>query len=406
VLSRVDLVLLAVPLLVAAAWAREGRPPSGATSTVTASASARADATSARPAWDFTASVVAPRGAGAVQLRFGMLGGEPIDLITTPETAQDLSGGVPIMHSGRQVVLSLEHRVIGENAWWVGVPSGPTTVERVQRPTVVPVQSLVLPRRLQGLTGAHDSARPGDGGDFRDVHLFAPGDRLRRIDWKATARRAQVVSDLYVRRTAATADATVVIVVDSSSDVGQNVADWSRADPWEQGTSSLDLTRQAAASLAVAYSRAGDRVGYQDLSLTTRLVPPGGGARHLDRVLRTVALVQPSGVRPSRRRAPVLVPGALVYLLSTFLDEDAAHLADLWRAAGHRIVAVDVLPPAETRGLDARGRIAHRIVMLEREDRLAEMVASGVELLRWSEDRAGDRAATMRALSRPLRRGR
>ncbi|WP_343213840.1 DUF58 domain-containing protein [Gemmatimonas sp.] len=32
----------------------------------------------------------------------------------------------------------------------------------------------------------HASARPGDGGEFRDLHPYAPGDRVRRIDWKAT----------------------------------------------------------------------------------------------------------------------------------------------------------------------------------------------------------------------------
>ena len=46
-------------------------------------------------------------------------------------------------------------------------------------------------------------------------------DRLRRIDWKATARRGQNAGDLYVRRTAALADATVLIVLDSRDDVGE-----------------------------------------------------------------------------------------------------------------------------------------------------------------------------------------
>jgi uncharacterized protein (DUF58 family) len=405
VLSRVDLVLLALPLLAAVAWARDLRPADTATAppTVTVTDAASDDGP---PAWEYRVAVPAPRGTDAVQLRLRVLGGVPRDLVLSPATAADLRGRVPVLHSGPQEVVALEQRAIGTDASWVSSPSPRLRVERVRAPTVVAVRSLVLPHRLQGLTGAHDSARPGDGGEFRDVHPFAPGDRLRRIDWKATARRAQLPGDLYVRRTAATADATVVLAVDACDDVGQDVAGWTAGLAWEQGTTSLDLARQAAASLAVAYSRAGDRVAYQDLSTTARLVPAGGGNRHLDRVLRAVAATRASGVRASRRRAPVLAPGALVYLLSTFLDDETVHVATLWRAAGHRVVAVDVLPDPVTDGLDERALMAYRLVALERQDRLAATVANGVELVRWAEKHPGDRAAALRALSRPVRGGR
>ena len=84
-------------------------------------------------------------------------------------------------------------------------PQEPLLASRIVAPRRAAIGSLPLPRRLQGLTGAHESARAGDGGDFRDIHPFTAGDRLRRIDWKATARRGQNAADLYVRRTAALA---------------------------------------------------------------------------------------------------------------------------------------------------------------------------------------------------------
>ena len=43
-------------------------------------------------------------------------------------------------------------------------------------------------------TGAHrltPVGPGGDGGDFRDIHPFTAGNRLRRIDWKATAREGR-----------------------------------------------------------------------------------------------------------------------------------------------------------------------------------------------------------------------
>jgi uncharacterized protein (DUF58 family) len=409
VLSRVDLVLLALPLLASAAWVRDRWPAADAASTVSVTATAYGAGTHGGgrgAAWRYRVAVDVPPGTDAVQLRLSLLGASPLDVVVAPATAAALSGTVPVLHSGPQEVVAVEYRAIGADAAWVGAPTARLPVERVQAPAIAAIRSLVLPHRLQGLTGAHDSARPGDGGEFRDVHPFAPGDRLRRIDWKATARRAQLPGDLYVRRTAATADATVVLVVDASDDLGQNVGDWPRSLAWEQGTSSLDIARQAASSLAVAYSRAGDRVGYQDLSTVTRLVAPGGGARHLDRVLRAIAVTRASGVRASRRRAPVLAPGALVYLFSTFLDDDTARLATLWRASGHRVLGVDVLPQPITTELDERGRTAFRVIRLERQDRLDAMVASGVELLHWQEDHPGEREATLRSLSRPARRAR
>src|SRR6202000_1954559 len=103
------------------------------------------------------------------------------------------------------------------------------------------------------LTGKQESARLVDGGEFRDIHPFSPGDRLRRIDWKATARRGQSAGDLYVRRTSALADATIPIVMDSRDDVGEQVAEWSRNTAVEKGLSSLDVAREAASSVASAY---------------------------------------------------------------------------------------------------------------------------------------------------------
>ena len=54
-----------------------------------------------------------------------------------------------------------------------------------------------------------------------------------------------------------------------------------------------------------------------------------------------------------------------------------------------RVVAVDVLPPVRRRHLDARTRLALRLVTLERADRLADLTAAGVELVHGADDAAG-----------------
>ncbi|TQM02866.1 DUF58 domain-containing protein [Pseudonocardia kunmingensis] len=311
---------------------------------------------------------------------------------------------LPLLHSGQHEVLRVEHRLIGVDGAVLGRPQHPLSVRRIVPVPYTAPAHLPLPRRLRGLTGTHDSSRPGDGGDFRDVHPFAPGDRLRRIDWKATARRGRFAGDLYVRRTAATSDATVVVVLDSGDDLGEQVASWSRSAGATTGTSSLDIAREAAGSLAAGYVRAGDRVGFHDLAGAARMIAAGGGQRHLWRLLRAIELTGPSGVRSRRRRPPVVPADALVYVLSTFLDEEASRMAELWSAAGHRVIAVDVLPTPRFTGASRAERLAHRIVIMNRGDRIRSLQAQGVEVLRWQDDGPADpREARLRALCRPLR---
>jgi uncharacterized protein (DUF58 family) len=397
-LSRVDLALLAVPLLGALVWASERRPddsaPTSATLTLTQPGPTEIG---------FTCAVTVPVGVEAIVLRSTALGGDRHEVVLAARSAE-LSGRIPVLHSGPQELVRVEYRLLGPDAVTVSRPLAPLIATGVLAPAHAPITPLPLPRRLQGLTGTHDSARAGDGGEFRDVHPFTAGDRLRRIDWKATARRGQNAGDLYVRRTSALADATVLIVLDSRDDVGEQVAEWSRNTAAVKGVSALDVAREAASSIAAGYIQAGDRVGFQDLSSRRRMIPHAGGGRHLWRLLRAIEVTEPAAVPFRRRRPPIVPPGALVYLLSSLLDDESVRLALRWRGDGHRVIAVDVLPAPRFGRASRYDRIAHRIVMMDRGDRIRTLRAGGVEILRWPDDRGGlPRRARLELLSRPVR---
>jgi uncharacterized protein (DUF58 family) len=396
VTARVDLVLVGVPLVIAVAYAWDRRPAESLRVDVRAGAEAGGDAAEA------IVEVAAGARADAVQLRLALRGQAPIETVVTVGAAKRIVSPVRLAHSGPQRLVSAETRILGVDASVVSAPTPPAVADRVVQPKVITVRSLPLPARLIGLTGQHASARPGDGGEFRDVDKFAPGDRLRRIDWKATARRAQVPGDLYVRRTMATSDAAIQFVIDSRDDLTGRVADWAAAYP-EPGVGSQDLAREAVASLATAYTAAGDRVGFDDLANAARGIPPRAGGRHLQRVLRAVSLTGPSGAATDRVRAPVLAPGALVYVLSTFLDEPPLRLALTWRAAGHRVIAIDVLPKLDSRELVAREGVALQVVELERDVRLRRLAAAGIDMMRWQDAGGQAREARLRELSRPRR---
>jgi hypothetical protein len=120
-------------------------------------------------------------------------------------------------------------------------------------------------------------------------------------------------------------------------------------------------------------------------------------------VVQQLALLRPEGEPSVRLRPPRIPSGSLVYVFSTFLDAEAADMARAWRRAGQSVIAVDMLPVLRSRGLDARHWLALRLVLLERDDRLAELARTGVQVLRWA-DRPGTTAQLQLATRRSHRR--
>ncbi len=64
----------------------------------------------------------------------------------------------------------------------------------------------------------------------------------------------------------------------------------------------------------------------------------------------------------------------------------AARMVTSWRAAGHAVVAVDVLPVPDADRLTREQRIALRTLLAERSDILAELRHAGVEVVAWADD--------------------
>jgi uncharacterized protein (DUF58 family) len=290
--------------------------------------------------------------------------------------------------------------VRGYDGVWESEPQSAGGAGRLVLPSSMRLGSVPVPRNLRGLTGPRVSRRFGEGSELRDIHPFVPGDRLKRIDWRTTARRSPNLETLYVRRTFADAEAAVMLVVDSRDDVGPDVRTWRgfselRVDE----ATSLDLARHAAASVARALVDKGDRVGLVDLALAARPLPPASGRRHLRRVLHGLALVHPVGDPSARVRPPQIPADALVYLFSTVLDDAAAQLVRTWRSLGHPVVLVDTLPDVRP-VREPYLAIAWRIVRMERQVRLDGLAREGVPIVRWSGSARSSAAATLDALAR------
>ena len=377
--SQPALALLAAPVILSLARAWQKRPRANAVVTV----ATRFGPAASLAALEYSSSLTAPTETEAVSVRMLARSTWSSRFVVTAATARELNGSFRVIHSGPQEIFRVDYALIAADGGFGTIPTAGPRSRRVVAPRTIPLRRLPLPFRMVGLAGGHDSVRPGDGGEFRDISQFAPGDRLRRIDWKVTARRAQAPGDLYVRRSFATADATVLIVVDSRDNVGDLVTQWGTNAALLEDPTSLDFAREAASSIASAYIKNGDRVGFQDLAGRNRVIAPGGGIAQLHRLLPAIARAEPVGAPRRRLRAPIIPAGAMVYVISTFLDEEATRMAELWRASGHRVVAIDVLPPARTRELRREERAALRIVAMERLDRIDALRAVGVDVIDW-----------------------
>ena len=111
--------------------------------------------------------------------------------------------------------------------------------------------------KLRELDGAVPVLIRGQGTEFDSLREYVIGDDVRSIDWRATARLA----DVMVRTWRPERDRRVVIVLDTGrTSAGRVGVDPTQADPG--GWPRLDWSMDAALLLAALASRAGDHVDF------------------------------------------------------------------------------------------------------------------------------------------------
>lgn len=340
---------------------------------------------------DLVVEVALPPGAQAAVVRMPQPQEVPFGVEVTVAAAplpRRLGTRIPLPLWGIVLLARPDLRVVGADALLLAGPF-PGRHKSVR---VLPAAGRGSPAPLRprpsGVVGAHRTRRPGEGLDLLDVREFRPGDRLRRIDWRVSARRGT----LHVRRNALDVDADVMVLLDTRLDVGQDVARWpAPPGPGTMGTSSpgssLDTTVRTALTLARSLLEQGDRVGMVDLSRPRLSVPPGTGRRQLRRLrAQLVGVAVHWQARRLVLRPGAVPPGVAAVLVSPFLDDAVSNLALRLRVRGTEVVAVDVLPaPLDLSHVQAdRGGVreltAARLMLAERSERLHLLAAAGVVL--------------------------
>lgn len=203
--------------------------------------------------------------------------------------------------------------------------------------------------RLREIDGLLPVLVRGQGTEFDSLREYVVGDDVRSIDWRASARR----SDVVVRTWRPERDRRVVIVVDTGrTSAGRVGVDPTGGDP--SGWPRLDWSLDAALLLAALASRAGDHVDFLAHDRVTRAAVFGAGRNELLAQLVTAmapvqaALVEsdrPAMVATIRRRVR---HRALVVLLTDLnpsaIDESLLPvLPEL--SARHQVILAAVADP-------------------------------------------------------------
>ena len=196
------------------------------------------------------------------------------------------------------------------------------------------LRGIIAPVSTQPFAGNQVARQKGEGLEFADLREFAAGDRVRSINWRASARRnVLVVNERHPER-----NADVILFLDTFADA--------RAG----GRSTLDLAVRATSTLATRYLERRDRVGLVSFGGILRWLTPGMGAgqryRIVDALLESEIVFNYAWKDVSIIPARTLPPQALVVAITPLLDDRAVEaLADL-RARRYDLAIVEVSPAA------------------------------------------------------------
>jgi uncharacterized protein (DUF58 family) len=196
------------------------------------------------------------------------------------------------------------------------------------------------------LAGAHRSRFRGRGMDYRESRHYQPGDDIRNMDWRVTAR----AGDAHVKVFDEERERPVVVL----ADFGPSMFFASR------GVFKSVLAARLAALIGWSAVSRGDRIGALIFNGEHRELPPTGGRRGQMRLIR--ALVEAGSpeqglheAAPSAglthaltRLGRVARPGSLVFLLSDFYTMDSETAHHLTRLARHSdLSALQIVDPLE-----------------------------------------------------------
>jgi uncharacterized protein (DUF58 family) len=221
----------------------------------------------------------------------------------------------------------------------------------------------------------------GAGSDFERLRDYAPSDELRRVDWKATARRRALMTREYnVERTQ-----TVVLALDLGRTMASRLETMTKAD----------YAVNACVLLSYVAALADDHVGlFAFAEQPLRFLRPGKGRPQVFRLLEALYPLHAVPREPNYRRAFAYLAAqlrkrALIILFTDLIDPDSSRRlleSVSVLARRHRVLCVafsdyelaDVVTAVPERADDLYRQAVAASMLDDRRHALAELARQGV----------------------------
>jgi len=177
------------------------------------------------------------------------------------------------------------------------------------------VRKLEITTRLLAdglITGNTNSVFKGQGIEFSEIRDYRPGDDIRAIDWKVTAR----FNHPYVKEFIEERDLQIYFVIDlsESGSFGNNISKKQR---------SVEII----VSLMFAVLRNNDRAGiFLVTDKVEKFIPAKKGRRHILHLLKLIVLFTPNSPKTDLKNSLVEISKiikrkSILFIISDFIDE-------------------------------------------------------------------------------------
>ncbi len=235
------------------------------------------------------------------------------------------------------------------------------------------------PQRTLHSAGSIPARLGGSGTDFWGVREYRPGDSLRRLDWRLTARHPH---QYFTKEFEQEEIADIGLILDARFKTNLQL-----------GSESLfDHSARAAASLAEVFLQQGNRVSMLIYCQNDIILYPGYGKRQLYRILSALAKVkiEPDSKMDSLQLVPLQMfsSNSLILVLSPLAANDWPLFPRL-RAHGFQVLLISPDPLDYARRVlptDPIGGMAARLARLERRTEIGRIAQLWIPVIDWQVD--------------------
>ncbi|HSD85422.1 MAG TPA: DUF58 domain-containing protein [Anaerolineae bacterium] len=232
------------------------------------------------------------------------------------------------------------------------------------------------PQRTLHSAGSIPARLGGSGTDFWGVREYYPGDPLRRLDWRLTARHPH---KFFTKEFEQEEIADIGLILDARQKTNLPIGE----------DSLFEHAVRATASLAEVFLRQGNRVSLLVYQRHLASVFPGYGKLQLNRVLHTLARITPESDSSlnSLQFLPIQMfsSHSLIVIISPLLSGDWQFFRRL-RAYGYQVLLISPDPLDYARHIlptDLDSRLATRLTRLERQIEINQITQLWIPVIDW-----------------------